>query len=165
MPAQEKFWAELRALCGQAFAALLDATPASHPLALRVRIAGRSAAHGELFGRERHLREEILGQAAALGIARLWVEKVRVETSPLADAATTRARSDALADLQILLEDAPGDADLLKLLTEELRLLADKVPLELLHALPELQAIRDGELAGLVRAVTPGLLAHLASAD
>jgi hypothetical protein len=51
---------------------------------VRVCIKGKTAAHGELFGLESQLREEILGQAAGLGIDRLWVEKVRIETEALA---------------------------------------------------------------------------------
>jgi len=149
---------------GRAFEALMDAAPGNRYLSVRVRITGKTAAHGELFGLEHHLRAEILGQAAAVGIDRLWVEKVRIETGPPADTEDLRARSDAIADLHALLAEAPLDDALLASLAEELRQLVDKAPIELAQALPEFQAIRNGDLADIVRAVSPGLLAHLATA-
>jgi exonuclease SbcD len=155
---------EVVRLVGRAFEALMDAAPGNRYLSVRVRITGKTAAHGELFGLEHHLRAEILGQAAAVGIDRLWVEKVRIETGPPAAAEDLAARSDAIADLQALLAEAPLDDALLASLAEELRQLVDKAPIELAQALPEFQAIRNGDLADIVRAVSPGLLAHLATA-
>jgi hypothetical protein len=108
------------------------------------------------------LREEILGQAAGHGIDRLWVEKVCVETRPPHDASHLSARADAIADLQGFLAAAPADQDLLQALLEDLRPLVDRAPRELFATLPELEAIRNGQVADLVRAVTPDLLAHLA---
>lgn len=146
---------------GRSFEGLLDGAGGRH-LAVRVRITGRTPAHGELFGREPHLRAEVLGQAAAIGRDRLWVEKVRVETAPPLDGAHLHARSDAIADLEKLLAGAAEDADLLAALADELRPLVDRAPAELLQAMPELAAVRSGELADLVRDVAPGLVAHLA---
>jgi DNA repair exonuclease SbcCD nuclease subunit len=148
---------------GRAFDALVAATPVDRHLSVRVRIQGRTAAHGELFGRERHLREEVIAQAAAAGIDRLWVEKVRIETEPLADDAAFRARADAITDLYGLLQEAAGDAAFLARLADELRPLVDRAPYEVAQMLPEFAAIRDGDLAGIVKAVAPGLLASLAS--
>lgn len=152
-------------LAGSAFESLIAAIPDKHQLAVRVRIFGRTAAHGELFGRESHLRAEILGQAAAVGIDRLWVEKLRVETEPAADAAATRARSDAIADLQRLLEEAPADEKFVAGLSEELRQFTDRVPVELLQAAPVLQLVRSGDVAKLMNEVSSGLLAHLAKGN
>lgn len=152
-------------LAGSAFESLIAAIPDKHQLAVRVRIFGRTAAHGELFGRESHLRAEILGQAAAVGIDRLWVEKLRVETEPAADAAATRARSDAIADLQRLLEEAPADEKFVADLSEELRQFTDRVPVELLQAAPVLQLVRSGDIAKLMHEVSSGLLAHLAKGN
>jgi hypothetical protein len=151
-------------LVGQAFEQLITETPEKIYLSVRVCITGKTAAHGELFGLETQLREEILGQAAGQGIDRLWVEKVRIETEPLTDAVHLVARSDAIADLQKFLDEAPDDAALLASLLEDLRPLVDRVPMEVIQAVPELHAIRSGDVAGLVKAVTPGLLAYLATA-
>ena len=56
------------------------------------------------------------------------------------------------------------DPVLLASLAEDLRQLVNRAPPELGQALPEFQAIRDGDLVDLVRSVSPGLLAHLAKA-
>jgi len=156
---------EVTRLVGQAFERLMADTPESIYLSVRVSIQGKTSAHGELFGLERQLREDILGQAAALGIHRLWVEKVCLETEPSVDAAQMASRSDAIADLQKFLADAPDDAVLLASLLDDLRPLVDKVPMEVIHEVPELHAIRNGDVAGIVKSVTPGLLAYLATAN
>lgn len=152
-------------LTSQAFERLAAETPDKIYLSARVCIRGRTAAHGELFGLEAQLREEILGQAAGLGIDRLWVEKVRIETEPVTDAAHIAARSDAIADLQGFLADAHKDTALLESLLEDLRPLVDKAPFELIQSIPELDAIRSGDLSDIVKSVTPGLLAYLAKAN
>ncbi|MCF8209607.1 MAG: DNA repair exonuclease [Rhodoferax sp.] len=150
---------------GSAFEHLLAHTPEYLFLSVRVCLQGACAAHGELFGLEAQLREEILGQAAGLGLDRLWVEKVRVETRPPDRSASTAAQSEALADLDALLMSAAGDPDLLEALLADLRPVLDKAPLELIRSLPELEALRNGQVADTVKAVTPGLLAYLAQAN
>ena len=152
-------------LVGQAFERLLTEEPDSRYLSVRVILMGRTALHGELFGREAQLREEVIGQAAGSGIDRLWVEKVRLETDPLHDAAQLAARADAIADLLGFLQEAPADEALLASLLDDLRPLADKAPRELLADIPALEAIRQGSIAELVKAVTPDLLAHLADSN
>ena len=152
-------------LVGRAFEQLVNETPVKIYLSVRVCIKGKTAAHGELFGLESQLREEILGQAAGLGIDRLWVEKVRIETQPRTDPTHVAARSDAIADMQRFLDDAPGDVALLEALMEDLRPLVDKAPFELIESVPELNAIRSGNVAGIVQSVTPGLLAYLAKSN
>lgn len=156
---------EVVRLAGRAFERLIAEAPDKIHLSVRVCIRGKTAAHGELFGLESQLREEILGQAAGQGIDRLWVEKVRIETEPIADIAHIVARSDAIADLQGFLDAAPEDAALLESLMEDLRPLVDKSPFELIQSVPELDAIRSGNLAGIVKSVTPSLLAYLAKSN
>jgi hypothetical protein len=131
-------------------------------MSVRVSINGRSAAHGELFGMNAQLREEILAQATALGADRLWVEKVKVETTPAIDASQIRERADAIADLQALLEQVPLDEAFMRSLADDLRQLTDKAPRELMQAVPDFEAIRSGDLASIVRSVTPALIAQLA---
>ncbi|MFZ4860021.1 MAG: metallophosphoesterase family protein, partial [Desulfuromonadaceae bacterium] len=155
---------EVVRLVGQAFERLVGITPEKIFLSVRVCIKGKTAAHGELFGLESQLREEILGQAASQGIDRLWVEKVRLETQPMSDAGEVGERTDALADLHALLSGAPEDADFLKSLLDDLRPMVDKAPIELIKAVPELDAIRNGNVSDIVKTVSPGLLAYLAQA-
>jgi len=156
---------EVVRLAGQAFERLLTETPESIYLSVRVCIKGKTAVHGELFGLESQLREDILGQAAGQGTDRLWVEKVRLETEPAVDAAQLATRSDAIADLQKFLDEAPEDAALLEALLQDLRPLLDRMPLDVVRAVPELDAIRTGDMAGIVKAVTPGLMAYLATSN
>ena len=150
---------------GQAFESLVANTPDNIYLSVRVTVKGKTPAHGELFGLESQLREEVLAQAAGLGMNRLWVEKVRLETEPVAGSALIADRSDAIADLQHLLADAPLDADFLESLLADLRPMIDKSPIELIRAVPELDAIRSGNVTDIVTAVTPGLLAYLSTSN
>lgn len=149
-------------LVGRAFEQLIAKTPDKIYLSVRVCIKGKTAAHGELFGLESQLREEVLGQAAGQGIDRLWVEKVRIETEPIVDAAHMAKRSDAIADLQRFLDEAPKDEALLASLLEDLLPLVNRVPIELIKNVPELNAIRSGDVSDSVKSVTPSLLAYLA---
>jgi exonuclease SbcD len=152
------------ALAGSALSALLDGAGHSLPIALRITLTGRSAAHGALFGSELQLREELLALASTLGADRLWIEKVQLRTTPLLDAALLHDRAGALADLQALLAGVADDADFMQSLTDDLRGLAGKAPAELSDAVPDLKAIRAGEIGPLIDAVVPGLLARLAQA-
>ena len=156
---------EVVRLVGRAFEQLIDKTPDKIYLSVRVCIKGKTAAHGELFGLESQLREEVLGQAAGYGIDRLWVEKVRIETEPIVDTTNMAERSDAISDLQRFLDEAPADQELLDSLLADLIQLVNKVPIELIKNVPELDAIRNGKVAGIVKSVTPSLLAYLAKSN
>jgi len=149
-------------LAGRALQALLAARSDGKPVSVRVTLGGRTAAHGALFGLHTQLREELLAQAAAMAGDRLWIEKLRLETTPLVDASQISERADAIADLQELLAQVPLDETFMRSLAEDLQLLTAKAPLELNEALPEFKAIRAGDVSGIVAAVTPSLLAHLA---
>jgi exonuclease SbcD len=151
-------------LVGGALEQLLVDTEGSLPLAVRIRLLGASSAHGQLFGMEAQLRGEVLAQAAAINAERLWIEKVRVETTPHDLAAQVTARSDAVADLQALLGKAGSDADFLHSLRDDLMQLVGKLPLEVILALPDLAAIRTGNVQDLVDRTTPSLVAHVAKA-
>jgi DNA repair exonuclease SbcCD nuclease subunit len=149
-------------LASGALEALLARQADRRPSSVRLCLTGRSAAHGELFGLEAQLREEILAQAVAIGGERLWIEKVLLETTPALDAQQIRARSDAIADLQALLDQVPQDEAFMRSLAEDLQQLAAKAPLELTEAVPGFKAIRAGDPGALVQSVIPGLVAHLA---
>jgi DNA repair exonuclease SbcCD nuclease subunit len=129
--------------------------------AMRVTLVGKSAAHGDLFGEEAQLRQEVLGLAAALAPERLWIEKVRVRTAMKDDGATIQARQDALSDLSELLATAECDEDFLKVLQEELLGLVSKAPPELQQMIAYFPQIKNGNLSALVNEVRAGLLAHL----
>ena len=108
------------------------------------------------------MRAEVLGIAASIGSERLWIEKVRVDTTPHELPAQVAAKSDAVADLQELLSRAEHDAEFMDSLRTDLQQLLGRVPTELLDMVPELHALRAGEIHDLVRRTAPSLVAHLA---
>jgi len=132
------------------------------PRALRVQLTGQTRLHGELFGAAARLRAEVVAQAASIAPERLWIEKLRIETTPLTSAATLADRADAIAELQAALLGAPDDAGLLQALEDELMQVLAKVPRSVADAVPQLDLVRNGQVAALVRAVTPTLLDHVA---
>lgn len=149
---------------GRALEGLLEND--SHvPRAVRVTVTGRSKAHGELFGLEAQLRSEVLGRIATIGNERLWLEKVKLETEAFIDTAAAEARLDAFADLQEILREAEEDPEFLKQLQDDLGQFVAKAPLDLLTSVPALQLVRNGDVGALVKAVSPGLLAHLAEGE
>jgi hypothetical protein len=149
---------------GRALEALLD-VDGHVPRAIRVTVNGRTKAHGQLFGLESQLRSEVLAQIASIGNDRLWLEKVRLQTEALVDAAQAHERMDAFADLQEILAAAAVDPEFSKQLQAELTPFATKAPLDLQPLLPLLEQIRLGNLKGLVDGVSPSLLAHLAQGE
>ncbi|MCB1911205.1 MAG: DNA repair exonuclease [Zoogloeaceae bacterium] len=144
---------------GQGIDGLLAQLPNHQPVALRLTLEGATAAHGALFGDAARLRAEVIGQALARGGDRLWIEKLRLDTRPPEGAG--KARAEAIDDLARVLAEAPHDAALLASLGEQLRAFADKVPAELLEAVPELAAVREGRFDALLEEVSAGLLARL----
>lgn len=150
-------------LIGRALELLVEESGAL-PLVVRVTLTGASPAHGELFGLETQLRAEVLAHAASIGSERLWIEKVRLDTTPHDLAADVSARSDAVADLQALLLKAEFDPVFMKSLQEDLMQLIGKLPLEVIDALPSVRSVREGETDSLVRSIGPALLDHVAKA-
>jgi DNA repair exonuclease SbcCD nuclease subunit len=144
---------------------LFTQADSSLPLAVRVAVTGSTYAHGELFGLESHLRAEVLGQAAAIAGERLWIEKVEIDTMPLESPERLAGRSDAVADLQAILAGAATDGALLEALRDDFMDLIAKMPADVSQAVPPLAAIRNGQLAELVQATIPSLLARIATAE
>jgi exonuclease SbcD len=147
---------------GRALEDIAQGCTAALPGAVRVRLTGRTPAHGELFGMERQLRQEILAQAARIGTDRLWIEKVVVATANPDDGEALAARADAVADLQTILMQAEHDADFMKALHEELMTVVTKTHSDLLHTVPYFKQIRENQLDALIAEVRPGLIAHIA---
>ncbi|WP_250482235.1 MULTISPECIES: DNA repair exonuclease [unclassified Caballeronia] len=156
---------EVALAVGRALEALVESSASPVPHAVRVTIAGATAAHGELFGLEAQLRAEVLAQIAAISHDRLWLEKVRIATEPLAHSEPATGRTDALADLHGLLIEAESDPEFLSMLKERLIALASQAPSELQKSVPELEHVRNGELAKLVAEVRSGLIAQLSDAE
>ena len=131
------------------------------PLATRVVFTGRSPAHGELFSLETQLRQEIMATANALSFNGLWIEKVILNTTPELDYAAIEARSDAVADLQSILAEAGSCPEIKQRIIDELMELVGKAPLELIYAVPELSAIKAGNIEDQLEKISLDLIAHL----
>ena len=149
---------------GRALEALLECD--SHvPRAVRVTVHGRTAAHGELFGLESQLRNEVLARIASIDNARLWLEKVKLETEALLDPAQSGHHFDAFSDLQEILREAGQDPEFLLQLRNEFGAFTARMPHELDALVADLEAVRGGDVAGLLARVAPALLARLAGGE
>ncbi|WP_321945490.1 DNA repair exonuclease [Paraburkholderia sp. J10-1] len=149
---------------GAALEALLS-VDAHVPRAVRVTVTGRSPAHGLFFGRATQLRAEVLNQIGIIGNDKLWLEKVKLETSPADTAAAQNEQIEALADLKQILDAATQDPEFLALLERDLRAFVGKVRSEVKEDAPLLELARDGKLAALVEQVGPALLARLSTGE
>ena len=153
-------------LVGQALERLLTGTPAHLPLAVRVVFTGRSTAHADLVADEGQLRQEVIAQAVALDAERLWIEKVRLASEPLA-APCRRADDEAqgaLAELESLALSAQHDPDFVLALQADWQALLEKLPHEVLQASPELSLLRQNPAAQVperIRQATPLLMARV----
>lgn len=147
----------------RALSGLLD-TDGQVPRAVRVTLAGDSPIHGELFARESELRAHVLAEIAAIGPERLWLEKVRLATRPGSRSAEGALGTDALAELEALLAEARHDEALLQDLRDDFSRMAGRAP-DLRDEVTALRRARDGDLAGVMDSVVPGLLARLATKE
>ena len=134
------------------------------PRAVRVTVRGESASHGELFALESHLRANVLAAMAALNHDKLWLEKVKIETTAPSSPVNDSGSADAMAALRQLLAEADQDPELAKQISALLLPLCQKAP-EVLPHVPALEAVRQGDISGVIRDVAPALLARLAQAE
>ncbi|MFZ2872387.1 metallophosphoesterase family protein [Zavarzinia sp.] len=86
------------ALVGRAIAAELDAAD-GRPVALRLHLTGRTAAHGHLTTRPEDFRQQVIAEGRHHGAGRVWLESLRNETRPPADPALLAERPDVTGRL------------------------------------------------------------------
>jgi DNA repair protein SbcD/Mre11 len=146
---------------GQGLAALLLAEDV--PRAVRVVLQGKTPLHGFLFGNSNTVRAQVLAQAAAVGSERLWVEKVKVSTSPMDIPQSVGESAEAISELKSICDEASADPDFMAQLQQELQPFLNKVAADVREDVPLLQLAREKRLADLVQQVAPGLLAQLSS--
>lgn len=131
------------------------------PRAVRVVVTGQSPAHGALFGKAADLRAEVLGQIAGIGNDRLWLEKVKVRTEPVAVATGAGEASGAIADLKEILDEAATSPEFIAQLKGELQTFLGRLPAEVSEDVPLVNLARQGDFAALVEHVAPALMATL----
>lgn len=157
---------EVVAKVGQAFQHILDHEADGRPVACRVVIFGKSAAHGELFGQARQLRADLIAQAISVAGDKFWIEKIKVQSQPATDPFTIAERGDALAELQDLLREAAQDPAFLASLKDELSPLVAKMPHDLFKQdVPALLAVKNGNFPALIAEVTPSVIDRIARED
>jgi DNA repair exonuclease SbcCD nuclease subunit len=159
-------------LIGACFSDLLaraDAPPEERLPAVRLTLTGRTPLHGELAIDRRRLREEALGQIAAIAQEGIFLEKLRLRTHPGHTAEEIERRQDALAELQGLLAGVADDGSFIEATLAQLRERLEILPPEVREALQEseterLTAIREGRLEAILPELRAGLIDYLAKA-
>ena len=136
-------------------------------LAARILLRGRTELHSRLITDMEHLNAEACAAALGLGDEVAWVERVIVQTKPVADTAVQVAREDALGDLERMLSEASADEDLLGQLRENFGELIGRLPHQLRDGCEDevLSAAVNGDYAGLIERVRPYLNARLTAED
>jgi len=154
---------EVVAKVGQAFRHILDHEADGRPVACRVVLFGKSAAHGELFGQARQLRADLTAQAINVAGDNLWIEKIKVQSQPATDPIAIAERGDAVAELQDLLGEASQDPAFLASLKEELSPLLAKMPHDLFKQdVPALLAVKNGDFPALIAEIAPSVIDRIA---
>ncbi len=132
-------------------------------LAARIVLEGRTELHSQLVTNAGELMAE--GRSAALGLGDevAWAERVRVQTTPVADAKALAAREDSLGNLQQILMEAKSDAELLTQLQGDIGELVRRLPHELRETSEDemFSAAIAGDFSGLIKQITPYLNARL----
>nr|WP_296748232.1 DNA repair exonuclease [Thioalkalivibrio sp.] len=137
-------------------------------LACRLQLLGRVALHDELLAAEEQLLAEARAIALGLGADVAWVEQVRIATQPVVDARVLAARSDALGELQRMLEEAARDPEVLAQLSEDPGQMLQRLPHDVradAEADSILRAALDGDHAALIEGVLPFLSARLTAEE
>jgi len=136
-------------------------------LACRLRLVGRTEMHGNLLMRGEDLHGEAQAAAAELAEEAAWIERVVVDTQPVAAPGTLVAREDALGDLQRMLVEAAQDPELVAALKADIGELTGRLPAEAREGIedPALQAALDGDWGTVIEQAAPYLLARLTAEE
>ncbi len=100
-------------------------------LAVRLVLEGVCGAHRELVLRAEHWESQLRMTANDVGSGQLWLEKVRLETRPLASASDPAARQDGVAELTAYLDQLATDEVELGSYLDTFKDLRMKLPAEL----------------------------------
>ena len=136
-------------------------------LAARILLQGRTELHSRLTADVEHLNAEARSLALGLGDEVAWVERLMVQTTPLADTTDQAVRQDALGDLERMLSEAQADEDLLKQLKDDVGELIRKLPSQLRERCEDevLLAAVGGDYATMIERVRPYLSARLTAEE
>ena len=135
-------------------------------LACRLELIGSSALHGELNARVDDVRVYALGSAEQMTGAGVWIEKVKVRTTPQSDAAELAKRQDALGELFRELPNAADDEEFKAELVAVFAGLKAALPFEVQEDVedPLLKAMLDDDLETLLLGMREEILSDLTRA-
>lgn len=130
--------------------------------AVRVTLTGKTPAHGLFLGQRHLLRAEVLSQIGVIGNDKIWLEKVKVATTPINSLHGQTELLEAMADLRQILEGAESDRDFLDTLASDLSPFVGRVRSEVESDHPILALARSGKYSELAKEIGPLLLTRLA---
>lgn len=136
-------------------------------LACRIKLQGRTEAHGQLLAAEDQLLADARSIALGLGSDKAWVEKVVIATEPVIDPEILAGREDAIGELLRKLQEADSDPDLLSKLQTDIGEMVRRLPHEVRADVEDimLKAAVDDDYTALIAEVIPYLSARLIARD
>ena len=132
------------------------------PLAVRVEVFGPCPVHDKLLTDPHRFTQEIRAAAFAAGGESVWVEKVKIRTTPPLGTAEPQADG-PLGELLGVIEEYGADEDHLQGLRDELTDLRRKLPAELAQGMEGLRFDDPAWLRGILNEVRPMLISRLLS--
>tara|TARA_R110002049_G_scaffold47725_1_gene137894 strand:+ start:15964 stop:17235 length:1272 start_codon:yes stop_codon:yes gene_type:complete len=109
----------------------LDAAE-GRPVAVRLVLYGACSAHLKLHAERERWIQEYRALATGLGGAGIWLEKISIKTRPAISTDEVLERDDALSGLLRAIHDMELDSSVLDELADEMSMLRQKLPAELL---------------------------------
>lgn len=109
----------------------LDAAE-GRPVAVRLVLYGACSAHVKLHADRERWIQEYRALATGLGGAGIWLEKISIKTKPAISTDEVLERDDALSGLLRAIHDMELDSSVLDELADEMSVLRQKLPAELL---------------------------------
>ena len=109
----------------------LDAAE-GRPVAVRLVLYGACSAHLKLHAERERWIQEYRALATGLGGAGIWLEKISIKTRPVVSTDEVLERDDALSGLLRAIHDMDLDSSALDGLADEMSMLRQKLPAELL---------------------------------
>jgi len=107
-------------------------TGEGRPVAVRLVLYGACTAHLKLHAERERWIQEYRALATGLGGAGIWVEKISIKTRPVISTDEVLERDDALSGLLRAIHDMELDSSVLDELADEMSMLRQKLPAELL---------------------------------
>lgn len=132
-------------------------------LVCRIELRGRTEVHSQLVTSSELILAEARASALGLGDEIAWVEKVIIDTEPTLDEQTLARREDAIGELQLMLEEASSDEELLAQIKGDIGELVRQLPHEVRSEIEDnvLKSAVEDEYIALIRDVTTYLSAYL----